>query len=73
MALPQYEMGGPVALGGLSTFNVLNGFSEALVRGMRSGFLADSDYHHLSQCETLEVRNYRPVFSSLDTTSWLLT
>ena len=25
-----------------------------LVRGMRSSFLADADYHHLTQCETLD-------------------
>ena len=55
MALPHYEMGGPVELGGMATFNMLNGFSESLVRGMRSGFLKDSDYHHMSQCENLEV------------------
>lgn len=44
-------------LGGLTTFNIDHGFTEALVRGMRSGFLNDSDYHHLTQCETLEVNN----------------
>lgn len=43
------------ALGGLSTFNIHHGYPEALVRGMRSGFLQDQDYHHLTQCETLEV------------------
>jgi len=40
--------------GGMSTFNILHGFSEAIIRGMRSSFLSDSDYHHLTQCETLE-------------------
>ena len=40
--------------GNLSTFNILHGFPEALVRGMRSSFLADADYHHLTQCETLD-------------------
>lgn len=35
-------------------FNILHGFPEALVRGMRSSFLADPDYHHLTQCETLD-------------------
>lgn len=40
--------------GGLSNFNILHGFAEALVRGMRSSFLADADYHHLTQCETLD-------------------
>jgi hypothetical protein len=27
---------------------------EGLVRGYRSAFLDDVDYHHLTQCETLE-------------------
>lgn len=44
-----------VGLGGMTTFNMLHGFSEAIVRGFRTGFLEDSDYHHLTQCETLEV------------------
>ena len=44
------------ALGGLTTFNMLHGYAEAIVRGFRTGFLNDSDYHHLTQCETLEVR-----------------
>ena len=44
-------------LGGLATFNMLHGFTEAIVRGYRTGFLEDSDYRHLTQCETLEV-NY---------------
>lgn len=43
-----------MTLGGLHTFNMLHGFPESLVRGMRSGFLRDADYHHLCQCETLE-------------------
>jgi V-type H+-transporting ATPase subunit d len=42
------------ALGGMATFNIHHGFPEALVRGYRSGFLKDSDYHHLTQCDTLE-------------------
>jgi len=41
-------------LGGLSTFNVQDGFVEALVRGYRSTFLKPIDYHHVSQCESLE-------------------
>lgn len=40
--------------GNLATFNILHGFPEALVRGMRSSFLADADYHHMTQCETLD-------------------
>lgn len=43
-----------VGTGGLSTFNVQHGFAEALLRGMRSSFLSDPDYHHLTQCETLD-------------------
>ena len=42
-------------LGGMGTFNMAHGFVEALVRGMRSSFLSDSDYRHLIQCENLEV------------------
>jgi len=40
--------------GDLATFNILHAFPEALVRGMRSSFLQDPDYHHLTQCETLD-------------------
>jgi V-type H+-transporting ATPase subunit d len=54
MAMPNYELGGSVGLGGIATFNMLHGFPEALVRGMRTGFLRDADYHHLTQCENLE-------------------
>ena len=38
----------------VATFNILHGFPEALVRGMRSSFMADADYHHLTQCENLD-------------------
>ena len=38
----------------LATFNMDHGYVEAVVRGFRSSFLSDQDYHHLSQCETLE-------------------
>mmetsp|Transcript_20150 Transcript_20150/g.29471 ORF Transcript_20150/g.29471 Transcript_20150/m.29471 type:complete len:388 (+) Transcript_20150:100-1263(+) len=40
--------------GGMAIFNIHHGFVEALVRGMRSSFLADADYHHITQCENLE-------------------
>jgi V-type H+-transporting ATPase subunit d len=40
--------------GSITTFNILHGYPEALVRGMRSSFLLDADYHNLTQCETLE-------------------
>jgi V-type H+-transporting ATPase subunit d len=38
----------------MATFNIHHAYPEALVRGMRSSFLKDSDYHHLTQCETLD-------------------
>lgn len=41
-------------LGGLTTFNMSHGFAEGLVRGFRSGFLSDQDYHHLCQCENMD-------------------
>ena len=40
--------------GNMCTFNIHHGFIEALIRGMRSSFLADADYHHITQCENLE-------------------
>jgi V-type H+-transporting ATPase subunit d len=40
--------------GDLTTFNILHAFPEALVRGMRSSFLRDPEYHHLTQCESLD-------------------
>src|ERR1700742_1746970 len=43
---------GPI--GGLMTFNVDYGYLEAIVRGLRSGFLKSFEYRQLSQCETLE-------------------
>jgi V-type H+-transporting ATPase subunit d len=43
-----------VGPGNICTFNIQHGFAEALLRGMRSSFLADTDYHHLTQCETLD-------------------
>ncbi|TYZ62708.1 hypothetical protein PybrP1_008550 [[Pythium] brassicae (nom. inval.)] len=43
-----------LAAGGIAAFNVQHGYVEALVRGLRSGFLDDVDYHHLTQCESLE-------------------
>ena len=41
--------------GGLGTFNLEHGFPEAVVRGFRSGFLTDYDYHHLTQVRPLYV------------------
>ena len=62
-------MAATVPLGGMATFNMLHGFPEAIVRGYRSGFLGDSDYHHLTQCETLEVlASYSFIFYADDFT-----
>ncbi|GBG75744.1 hypothetical protein CBR_g20991 [Chara braunii] len=36
------------------TFNVKDGYLEAMVRGYRSGLLTAADYNNLCQCETLE-------------------
>jgi len=38
----------------LSLFNVNHGFSEAIARGLRSGFLTPDDYRRIGQCDTLE-------------------
>ena len=56
MSAPNYEIPGTdVGVGGMISFNMLHAFPEAIVRGMRSGMLSDADYHHLTQCETLDV------------------
>ena len=41
-------------IGGMLTFNADHGMCEAVVRGYRSGFLTEVDYHHLTLCDTLE-------------------
>lgn len=41
-------------LGGLMSHNIEYGFVEAIVRGFRTGFLADSDYRALCQCDNFE-------------------
>jgi len=38
----------------LSLFNVQNGYTEAVVRGLRSGFLTQEDYRRVGACDTLE-------------------
>eukprot|EP00435_Cladocopium_sp_Y103_P010247 s4327_g2.t1 len=38
----------------LSMFNVSHGFTEAVARGLRSGFLGVEDYRRLGTCDTLE-------------------
>jgi len=40
--------------GSALTFNIHNGYLEALVRGFRSGLLSRQDYDNLMQCDTLE-------------------
>lgn len=35
-------------------FNVNHGFTEAIARGLRSGFLTPEDYRRIGQCDTLE-------------------
>eukprot|EP00270_Netrium_digitus_P019159 TRINITY_DN749_c0_g1_i3.p1 TRINITY_DN749_c0_g1~~TRINITY_DN749_c0_g1_i3.p1 ORF type:complete len:418 (-),score=93.69 TRINITY_DN749_c0_g1_i3:300-1367(-) len=36
------------------TFNIKDGYLEAILRGYRSGLLTASDYNNLCQCETLD-------------------
>jgi hypothetical protein len=36
------------------TFNVDDGFLEAIIRGFKSGILNTQDYNNLIQCENLE-------------------
>ena len=43
-----------VVLGDMATFNMQHGYVEAIVRGMRSGFLQDTEYHHITQCDNLD-------------------
>merc|ERR1719498_1728521 len=38
----------------LSLFNVDNGFTEALVRGLRSGYLSAEDYRRVKNADSLE-------------------
>ena len=36
------------------TFNLDDGFAEAIVRGFKSGILSQADYSNLGQCDSLE-------------------
>ena len=45
-------------------FNVDGGYLEGLVRGFKSGILKQTDYLNLVQCETLEGRLFKVVFST---------
>eukprot|EP01089_Gocevia_fonbrunei_P020907 TRINITY_DN78_c0_g1_i2.p1 TRINITY_DN78_c0_g1~~TRINITY_DN78_c0_g1_i2.p1 ORF type:complete len:359 (+),score=65.93 TRINITY_DN78_c0_g1_i2:91-1167(+) len=38
----------------IMTFNIDDGFAEAIVRGFRKGILSKSDYSNLEQCEVLD-------------------
>ena len=38
----------------MMSFNIKDGFFEAILRGYRSGLLTAADYNNLCQCETLE-------------------
>lgn len=38
----------------MSTFNINNGFVDAIVRGLRSGFLTEDDYRRLASSENLD-------------------
>lgn len=40
--------------GNLMTFNVDDGYLEAVLRGMRSGILTSNDYVNLQQCDTVD-------------------
>jgi hypothetical protein len=41
-------------VGSMLTFNCKDAYLDGLVRGLRSGFVTDDEYHHLVQCETTE-------------------
>lgn len=40
--------------GSMLTYNMNDGYLEALVRGFKSGLLSRVDYDNLAQCDTLE-------------------
>ena len=44
-------------MGDMTSFNVDNGYFEALVRGFRAGILKRTDYHNLVECETIDGKN----------------
>jgi len=37
----------------ISLFNINHGFTEAIIRGLRSGFLTEFDYRRLSNCDNM--------------------
>lgn len=38
----------------MMTFNIKDGYLEAIVRGYKSGLLSAADYNNLCQCESLD-------------------
>ena len=44
--------------GDMNTFNMDHGYNEALIRGYRSGFLTENEYHHIAQCENIDGRTF---------------
>lgn len=40
--------------GNITTFNILDGFAEGILRGFRLGFLTEAEFHHIVQCDNLE-------------------
>ena len=57
----------------MNSFNSKHGYLEAILRGFRSGFLNDSEYRQLTQCETLEdfklcfqETDFAEILSSID-------
>ena len=40
-------------------FNVNNGYIEGIVRGYRNGLLTGQNYNNLTQCETIDGKDYQ--------------
>mmetsp|Transcript_18805 Transcript_18805/g.56846 ORF Transcript_18805/g.56846 Transcript_18805/m.56846 type:complete len:352 (-) Transcript_18805:134-1189(-) len=56
------------------TFNIKDGFTDAVVRGHRTGLLSSADYNNLAQCESLDdiklnlsATDYGPYIQNLAT------
>jgi len=64
-----YRFNGPA--GGLSTWNMENGYLEARVRGFRSGFLTGGEYKQLMQCNTLD--EVKLALTDTDYGQWITT
>mmetsp|Transcript_11831 Transcript_11831/g.16525 ORF Transcript_11831/g.16525 Transcript_11831/m.16525 type:complete len:429 (+) Transcript_11831:100-1386(+) len=64
-----YRFNGPA--GGLTTWNMENGFLEARVRGFRSGFLTETEYKQLMQCNTLD--EVKLALTDTDYGAWITT